>query len=662
MAATLRDKGHRVEVFATCTTREDARGNDTPHGTTVLDGIPVHRFRIDEHDPLRLQEIIGAIRDAKGEVSVETEQEYLRHSIHSARLMDALRARRDEFATIITGPYLSGLTADVATEFRAQTLVVPCFHDEPVARLRLWPRVYGQAGGILYHSPEEQAFAEAELGVNSPGGIGVGTHLITRLPADPDRGRKYVATQGRYVVYCGRYVAEKGLVELLDYAQRYTAEQSGRYTFVFVGQGNVLIPAEKWARDLGFVNESIKHEVLAGADGLIHLSPFESLSLVALEAWAQGIPVISSAQCDVLNGHLRRGRGGQSVSSYETFKAALDDLWEKPERWRALGRKGQAYVQAEFGSATDFAHRLETTVTDLSRPLAERMRQHGMERAAQFSRRAWREQFAAVVEESMDAPARPHREQIEVEPRAETCTVVTDSRTVLVPVRIGNRGDAPGLEEGPARVVVRAQVIDCTHVTATAVPLPAILLPGQALHMAIPVEVPPAPGSYQIALSATRTNPRSDEAALADGGRKMRLMVAGGTHKVQETCTAPFLAELQRILVEAQRLQTLPIDYTDVTHGRFAKWKAWVKRKLLGNFKSAYVDVLSRRQTAFNHRMLAAIHELTACCATLDSASRLEKGVRPDAELAEAYRQIQALTERIVRLEAMAAHTMDVHH
>src|SRR5262249_31352808 len=86
------------------------------------------------------------------------------------------------------------------------------------------------------------------------------------------------------------------------------------------------------------------------------------------------------------------------------------------------------------------------------------------------------------------------------------------------------------------------------------------------------------------------------------------------------------LDTVQAALVEASRLQTLPDDYTDVTEGLFAALKRRVKRKLLGNFKNAYVDVVSRQQSAFNRRLLDAVGELAECCATLDHAVRLLLG------------------------------------
>src|SRR5262249_21363057 len=103
---------------------------------------------------------------------------------------------------------------------------------------------------------------------------------------------------------------------------------------------------------------------------------------------------------------------------------------------------------------------------------------------------------------------------------------------------------------------------------------------------------------------------------------RMRLLVKKGGAADAGACCAPLLETVQGALVEADRLQRLPTDYADVTEGAFAAWKRRVKRKLLNNFKLAYVDVLSRQQSAVNQQVLAALRELTECCATLDHAVR----------------------------------------
>src|SRR5207244_2205130 len=102
----------------------------------------------------------------------------------------------------------------------------------------------------------------------------------------------------------------------------------------FLGEGSIEIPDTNWAKNLGYVEEAVKCDVLAGASALIQLSRYESLSLVALEAWAQGTPVLADRRCPVLAGHLRRCGGGQAIDSFESFVAALDDLWTNSDAWQ----------------------------------------------------------------------------------------------------------------------------------------------------------------------------------------------------------------------------------------------------------------------------------------------------------------------------------------
>jgi hypothetical protein len=48
--------------------------------------------------------------------------------------------------------------------------------------------------------------------------------------------------------------------------------------------------------------------------------------------------------------------------------------------------------------------------------------------------------------------------------------------------------------------------------------------------------------------------------------------------------------------------------------------KRLIKRKLLNNFKRAYVDVLSRQQSQVNGQVVLMIQQLAECCSMLDNA------------------------------------------
>src|SRR5262249_50857233 len=149
----------------------------------------------------------------------------------------------------------------------------PCFHDEPLARLSIWPRLFSEVAGILYHSPEEQQFAQVQLGINHPNAWEIGTFLP--LP-ETDAHAQPVAKP--YLVYCGRYSAQKNVSLLVEWVKRYQSEQPLRFDMVLMGHGEVTLPREPWLRDLGRVDEATKRNVLAGAKALVQLSTHESLS------------------------------------------------------------------------------------------------------------------------------------------------------------------------------------------------------------------------------------------------------------------------------------------------------------------------------------------------------------------------------------------------
>jgi glycosyltransferase involved in cell wall biosynthesis len=604
LATALQQAGCAVEVFTTCARAISDAVNELPAGTTVEDGLVVHRFPV---EPVA----------ASGQSGPAV------YPFRSAALLAALGEQAAHLDAIVVGPYLLGLSADVAQTLPDLTVLLPCFHDEPLARQECWQQLYGSVAAILYHTVQEQSFAERVLGFNHPGSAVVGTLLAQQPAGDAQRGQALAGSQ-RYVLYSGRYAVEKNLPLLLDHARRFSDEHGGKVRFVFTGCGQVMIPHEQWAFDLGVVDARAQCDLLAGALAVVQLSTRESLSLVALEAWAQATPVIAQRQCAVLAEHIERGGGGLLIDGYDTFAAAVGELLENPGRREQLGQQGQSYVRERYGSAETFQQRLLHVLRDLRRPLAARMRERGLERAALFDRSAWRQQFGAVVERVLDHGPRDDREELLVKPRSAECTTTASAGSVLVAVRVHNRGTQVAVAEGPGRSVLGGVVLDAGgHVVCSVdppVPLPALLMPGRALSAALPLGVPQTPGEYNVHLWARRVD-RLQDSSTNDTPPLNLLVQANDGPSTNGGCQ-PILDEAQAALVEADRGKQLPCDYTDITQGLFAGVKKCIKAKLLGNFKKAYVDVLSRQQSACNQQLVGAVQALVDCCATLDHAVR----------------------------------------
>ena len=74
---------------------------------------------------------------------------------------------------------------------------------------------------------------------------------------------------------------------------------------------------------------------IAAAELLIMPSYFESLSMVALEAWALGKPVLANGRCDVLKGQCIRSNGGLYYDNFEEF---VEDA--AGDRFQSVARRG----------------------------------------------------------------------------------------------------------------------------------------------------------------------------------------------------------------------------------------------------------------------------------------------------------------------------------
>ncbi len=551
-----RHAGYQVEVFTTCTRAESDWTNELPGGTTHEDGLVIHRFPIDAHDRNLHLESVRKLIQADGHISPAQEQAYLENSIHSSALMASLAGRIDDVDAVLVGPYLFGLTWDVARAFPNKTLLLGCFHEEPLARLRTWPVVYGRVGGILYHSPEERELAQTVLGINHPNATEIGTYLESAQPS-PSRGTSSDVADKPYVVYCGRYSRQKELPRLLEFAAHYEKEHPGRIQFLFMGQGEVEIPDKPWLRDVGRVDEATKRALLAGAAALVQLSKQESLSLVVLEAWAVGTPVIVARDCAVLAGQVRCAGGGQAIDDYSEFADTLDDLAAKGASWRELGQRGRAYVDKHYASESEFATRIEEAIGNLRVPLGVQMRTRGLARAAQSTMARWRDRFGCMVETILDRGPRPYRTELTILPLRDKTTVKLGARTALVSLRIGNLGSHAVCADGAARHVLFSVVgSGRPHKTE----LPGLLPPGQTRTMAALVGVPVQTGDYPMRFWINREGGNSAAVARVHGVLSVSSAAVGG-------CAAPFLETIQEALVEAERHRCLPDDYLDVTRG-----------------------------------------------------------------------------------------------
>ena len=116
---------------------------------------------------------------------------------------------------------------------------------------------------------------------------------------------------------------------------------------MLLGKPVMPVPDHPDIMALGFVSEATKWDALAACDAVVMSSPYESLSMVLLEAWSVGKPVIVNGRCEVLAGQCRRSNGGVWYENFKEFSRGLDCLQEG-RNLGVLGRQGWRFVRENY--------------------------------------------------------------------------------------------------------------------------------------------------------------------------------------------------------------------------------------------------------------------------------------------------------------------------
>jgi glycosyltransferase involved in cell wall biosynthesis len=108
------------------------------------------------------------------------------------------------------------------------------------------------------------------------------------------------------------------------------------------------LPEDPHVRFAGMLPDQERLHALEAATVVIAPDPHESVSLLALEAFAVGTPILANEQSGVLAEHCRRSNAGLYYGDRWEFTEALKLLMKNRDLRAAMGRNGQAYVQKHY--------------------------------------------------------------------------------------------------------------------------------------------------------------------------------------------------------------------------------------------------------------------------------------------------------------------------
>ena len=337
---------HDVTIITTCAKDHITWSNHYPAGESRTNGVRVLRFPVarerELHRFMDLSDLVFADR-----ATADEQQEWFRENGPDAPgLLDYLRQHGAEYDRVLFWAYRYANSYFGLPLVADRAVLVPTAEEDPLIHVDALDRYFAQPKGFLFLTPEEETLVASRAPVGRPSAI-IGCGLDA-APATVDLScLDALGLPDQFVLYLGRIDPNKGCQALIRHFQRY-AEGGRGIHLVMAGPASMPVPDHPLIHTLGFVDDRVRAALLTKAQALMMPSPFESLSMVLLEAWNHGLPALVNARCKVLRGQVERANGGLHYGNTIEFVAALDYLLDHPDAARQLGRQGLAYVDHEY--------------------------------------------------------------------------------------------------------------------------------------------------------------------------------------------------------------------------------------------------------------------------------------------------------------------------
>ena len=336
-----------VEVLTTTARDYITWKNELPAGEETVNGIRVRRFPVAQ--PRNTDDFgrrSSFVFDHTH--SIADELRWLRsEGPTSPALIRHVATVRNDFDFFVFFSYRYYHAYHGARAVPEKAVIVPTAERDPAAGLGIFPPVFAGARALMYNSYEERALIQHVSGRQGPGVVvGVGSNVPERT--QPWRFRKKYHVKRPFAIYIGRIDENKGCQELFSHFERYAIMYPHGLDLLLVGSSVLPVPKHPRIRHLGFLPDEDKFDALAAADLLVMPSRYESLSMVTLEAWALGRPVLANGKCDVLRGQCARSNAGLYYENFEEFAEGLYALEAAGPLGAILGRNGREFFRRHY--------------------------------------------------------------------------------------------------------------------------------------------------------------------------------------------------------------------------------------------------------------------------------------------------------------------------
>ena len=347
----LKASDHEVEVLTTCVRefRSDWNIDHHPPGVSIEGGVQVRRFPVRVRDTEAFDAANRRLLDGQS-LSPEQEELFFWNSINSPALYDYIEKHCRKYLYFFI-PYMFGTTCYGSMLCPERSILIPCLHNESYAYLEPVQRMFRGVRDIIFLSPEEEALARRLYGIRGNVGQLIGAPIDCSWTANAERFlNKYGVS--RFLLYAGRIDTGKKADLLIEYFHKYVTNHSTDLELVFIGGGTPEVPGalSGRVRALGYLDLQDKYDCFAASLALCVPSVMESFSIVMMESWLAGRPVIVNAHCAATTDLCKRANGGLYFDDYQEFNEIVGYLEEAAlclqQPWTARWRLRSSQLRA----------------------------------------------------------------------------------------------------------------------------------------------------------------------------------------------------------------------------------------------------------------------------------------------------------------------------
>lgn len=347
----LHQANYPIEILTTCVKEFSSDWNIDfyKEGTEIVYGITVRRFKVRKRDEAAFHQINAKLM--KGiHITIDEEQTFLREMVNSTDLYSYIEKEKKQYSLFVFIPYMFGTTYFGAMTCLEKAVIIPCLHDESYAYMKQFRGLFSKVKGMIFHAKPEAELAAKIYDLSAVETNILGEGVNTDIEGNKDRFLQKYKINTPFILYAGRKDKGKNVDMLLSFFLEYKNRNDNDLKLVIIGGGELIIPKllKDDVVDLGFVSQQDKYDAFASSLCLCQPSKNESFSLVIMESWLCGRPVLVNEQCLVTKGFAIDSVGGLYFNDYFDFEGCINYYINNIDIAEKMGESGRHFVLSNF--------------------------------------------------------------------------------------------------------------------------------------------------------------------------------------------------------------------------------------------------------------------------------------------------------------------------